>query len=122
MPKPKLVLLISHDAHARAALRRALEAHGYAVGEAMNSREGERTIRRVKPDVAIADLQLQVVESDDEPIERLCQVDRACDCYFVTTGNHASIGGFDFGKLGARGVFLKPVDPAVVIATLDAAG
>jgi DNA-binding NarL/FixJ family response regulator len=118
----KLVLLVSHDAHARAGLRKALEAHGYSVGEAMNGREGERTMRRVKPDVVIADLQLEVVESGAAPIEHLCGVDRACDVFFVTTGNHASLGEFDFAKLGARGVFLKPIDPAVVIATLDTRG
>jgi DNA-binding NarL/FixJ family response regulator len=117
-----MILLISHDAHTRAGLRRALEAHGYSVGEAMNSREGERTMRRVKTAVAIADLQMEIVEAGESVIGALAGVDSSCALYLITTGNRASIGEFDHTKLGARGVFLKPVDPAVVIATLEAAG
>jgi DNA-binding response OmpR family regulator len=115
-----LVLLVSHDAHTRASLRRVLEAHGYSVGEAMNSREGERTIRRVKPGVVIADLQMEIVEAGESVLETLCDADRDSALYFVTTGTPASAGEFDHARLGARGVFLKPIDPAVVVATLDA--
>jgi DNA-binding response OmpR family regulator len=118
MRSRKLVLLISHDPHARAALRRALEAEGFLVGEAANSAEGERTLRRVHPDAAIADLQLEIVESGEPAIERLRAAAGAALFYLVTSGTYALGGEYNLHHLGVTGVFLKPVDPAIVIATL----
>jgi CheY-like chemotaxis protein len=119
--KRKLILLISHDPHARAILRRALEGEGFLVGEAANSAEGERTIRRVAPDVSIADLQMEIVESGAPVIERLRAAGDSGLFYLVTTGTYALGGEYDAQHLGVTGVFLKPVDPAVVIATLTSA-
>src|ERR1700685_2923071 len=117
----KLILLISHAPHARAILRRALEAEGFLVGEAANSKEGERTIRRVNPDAAIADLQMEIVEAGERAIEQLCQAGGDRLFYLVTTGPDALSGEFNLHQLGVTGVFLKPVDPAIVIATLKTA-
>lgn len=114
----KLVLLISHDPHLRAILRRALEAEGYLVGEAANSTEGVRTIQRVKPDAVIADLQMEVVESGDRVIEKLRAANAGHVLYLVTSGTDALSDQFDTHRLGVAGIFLKPVDPAVVIAAL----
>lgn len=75
MIKRKLILLISHDPHARAVVRCALEAEGFLVGEAANGKEGERTIRRVQPDAVIGYLQLEIVEGGESVIERLREAD-----------------------------------------------
>lgn len=117
----KLILLISHDPHARAILRRALEVEGFLVGEAANSKEGARTIRRVKPDAAIVDLQMEIVESGERVIETLHDAGERSLFYLVTTGADALSGEFSLHQLGVTGVFLKPVDPAIVIQTLKAA-
>jgi DNA-binding NarL/FixJ family response regulator len=116
-----LILLISHDPHARASLRRALEGEGFLVGEAANSAEGERTIRRVQPDVSIADLQMEIVESGVPAIETLRAAAAPGLFYLVTTGTYALAGEYDLHHLGVTGIFLKPVDAAIVIATLRAA-
>ena len=52
----RTILLVDADPHARAALRVALEAADFSVGEAANDREGERTALRIKPDAIIAEL------------------------------------------------------------------
>ena len=121
MRKRRLILLISHDPHARATLRRALESAGFLVGEAANSAEGERTIRRVRPDVSIADLQMEIVESGVPAIERLRAAGEPALFYLATTGTYALAGEYDLHQLGVTGIFLKPVDPAIVIATLRSA-
>ena len=120
MTDRKLILLISHDAHARASLRRALEAQGFLVGEAANGREGERTIRRVKPDAAIADLQMEVVEGGAGVIERLHAAATDTLLYLATTGDAATLA-FSQHALGVTGMFLKPVDPAIAGQTLRVA-
>jgi DNA-binding response OmpR family regulator len=113
----KLVLLISHDAHARALLRRALEAQGFLVGEAANGNEGERTIRRVKPDAAIADLQMEIVESGAHVVESLHEAGNATLLYLMTSGD-AAILDVGLDRLGVAGMFLKPVDALIVGRTL----
>ncbi len=118
--KRKLVLLISHEPHPRAILRRALEAAGFVVGEASNGKEGERTIRRVKPDAAIADLQMEIVEGGDGVIERIRSGDADTLLYLVTTGD-ASTLEFSLHQLGVTGMFLKPVDSDIVVSTLKMA-
>lgn len=118
LAKRRLVLLISHDPHGRAVLRRALEAEGFLVGESANSREGERTIRRVKPDVAIADFQLESVEGEEASIEKLRRADESTLLYLVTTGSNALTGEFNLRELGVAGVFLKPIDPVIVVQAL----
>jgi DNA-binding response OmpR family regulator len=52
----RTILLIDTDPHARAVLRKALEAKRFSVGEAASNREGERTILRIRPDAVLADL------------------------------------------------------------------
>jgi ActR/RegA family two-component response regulator len=116
----KLILLISHDAHARAILRRALEAQGFLVGEAANVKEGERTIRRVKPDAAIADLQMEIVEGGAGVIERLHAAAQDTLLYLATTGDAATLE-FSLHALGVTGMFLKPVDAAIAGHTLNVA-
>lgn len=117
----KLILLISHDPHARAILRRALEADGFSVGEAANSREGERAIRRVQPDASIADLQMEIVELGEPIIERLRAAGPRSLLYLATTGTEALSAEFNLHHLGVTGVFLKPVDAAIVTQTLKSA-
>jgi len=116
----KLILLISHDAHARAILRRELEAQGFLVGEAANGKEGERTIRRVKPDAAIADLQMEIVEGGERVIERLHEASIDTLFYLVTTGDAATLD-YSLHDLGVTGMFLKPVDAVIVGQTLSTA-
>ena len=116
----KLILLVSHDAHARASLRRALEAQGFLVGEAANGNEGERTIRRVKPDAAIADLQMEIVEGGAHVIERLHKAATETLLYLATTGDAATLE-FNLHALGVTGMFLKPLDAAIVGPALNVA-
>jgi DNA-binding response OmpR family regulator len=113
--------LISHDPHARAVLRRALEAEGFSVGEAANSREGERTIRRVRPDASIADLQMEIVELGEPVIERLRDADPQSLFYLMTTGTEALSAEFNLHHYGVTGVFLKPVDTAIVTQVVKSA-
>ena len=116
--KRKTILIIDEDAHARAALRIALEAASFTVGEAATSKEGERTIRRIKPDAVLADLVLEATDASTMISCRLKQSGFDAPFYVVSTAVDALVGTVDLRTLGIAGVFLKPVDSAVVIRTL----
>jgi two-component system OmpR family response regulator len=113
--KRKTILLIDADPHARAVLRTALEAAAFSVGEAANNREGERTILRIKPDAVLADL---LADTGMTISEWLRASDIAIPCYIVSTAGEALSGSIGLHELGVTGVFLKPVDTALVIQTL----
>jgi DNA-binding response OmpR family regulator len=113
----RTILLIDADAHARATLRKALEAADFSVGEAANSREGERTALRIKPDAILAEL----TDSADAGMtisERLKASGSTIPCYIVSTASDALMGSVGLHEIGISGVFLKPVELAIVIQTL----
>jgi DNA-binding response OmpR family regulator len=114
----RTILLVDADAHARAALRLALEAAGFTVGEAATDREGERTALRIKPDAVLADLILDAGDGGPTVAERLHAAGTGIPCYLVSGAADALTGSVGLHELGVSGVFLKPVDAAVVVQTL----
>jgi DNA-binding response OmpR family regulator len=117
-PQRRTILLIDADAHARAALRLALEAAGFSVGEAASGREGERTALRIRPDAVLADLLLDEHGGGPTIAERLHSAATGIPCYIASTAADALMGSVGLQEIGISGVFLKPVDAAVVVQTL----
>jgi two-component system, OmpR family, response regulator len=114
----KTILLVDADAHARAVLRKALEAANFSVGEAANNREGERTALRIKPDAILAELMIDGANDGGPVSERLRAIGSTIPCYIVSTAGEALVGSVGLHEIGASGVFLKPVDTSIVIQTL----
>jgi DNA-binding response OmpR family regulator len=114
----RTILLIDADPHARAALRLALEAANFSVGEAATDHEGERTARRIKPDAILAELMLGGGDGGMTIAEQLHAAASPIPCYIVSTAGDALMGSVGLHELGVAGVFLKPVDTAIVIQTL----
>jgi two-component system OmpR family response regulator len=116
--KRKTILIIDTDPHARATLRTALEAAAFTVGEAANQHEGERTIKRIKPDAVLADLVIDPIDASGLISSKLKQAGISIPFYVVSSAVDALVGNVDLRELGVSGVFLKPVDSAVVVRTL----
>jgi DNA-binding response OmpR family regulator len=114
----RTILLVDADAHARAALRVALEAADFSVGEAANDREGERTALRIKPDAVIAELTLDAGDAGTTIAERLHASNSKIPCYILSSAGDALMGSVGLHEMGISGVFLKPVHAAIVIQTL----
>ncbi len=114
----RTILLVDSDPHARTALRTALEAAGFSVGEAANDREGERTALRIKPDAIPAELMLDVAGAGMTVTERLHASGSTIPCFIVSAAADALMGSIGLHEIGVTGVFLKPVDTAIVVQTL----
>ncbi len=114
----KTILLIDTDPHARAVLRKALEAASFSVGEAANNREGERTIQRIKPDAVLADILADPSDAGLTISEWIRANHSTIPCYIVSTAGDALVGSVGLHELGVTGVFLKPIDAGLVIQTL----
>jgi CheY-like chemotaxis protein len=116
--KRKTILLVDTDPHARAALRNALEGAGFSVGEAANGREGARTTLRIKPDAILADLMMEAMDDSGTTTGRFREAGPNIPFYVVSTASDALVGAVGLHEMGICGVFLKPVDSAIVIQTL----
>ena len=114
----RTILLVDADPHARAVLRKALEAAGFTVGEAATAHEGERTAMRVRPDAILADLMMETIDAGGAIAGKLKASGIEIPVYIVSTASDALIGAVGLHELGISGVFLKPGDPAVIIQTL----
>ncbi len=114
----RTILLIDADPHARAALRLALEAADFSVGEAATDHDGERTAARIKPDAVLAELMLDTRDGGMTIVERLHESGGGIPCYVLSGAGDALMGSVGLHEIGISGVFLKPVDAAVVIQTL----
>lgn len=114
----RTILLIDGDPHARAVLRKALEAENFSVGEAANNKEGERTALRIKPDAILAELITEGPDAGSTIAERLKARGANIPCYVVSAASDALMGSVGLHELGIVGVFLKPVDTDIVIQTL----
>ena len=113
----KTILLIDSDPQARAVLRAALEAADFSVGEAADDHEGERTAARIKPDAVIAEFILDS-GAGMTITERLHADGGDTPCYILSSAADALMGSVGLHEIGISGVFLKPVDTAIVIQTL----
>jgi DNA-binding response OmpR family regulator len=114
----KTILLIDADPHARASLRIALEAADFSVGEAANDQEGERTVLRIKPDAVLVELMLDTSAAGMTLTERLHASGSTIPCFILSSASDALMGSVGLHELGIAGVFLKPVDAAIVVQTL----
>ncbi len=114
----RTILLVDTDAHARAALRIALEAASFSVGEAANDHEGERTALRIKPDAIVAELITDAGGDGRMLSERLHASGSTIPCYILSAAADALTGAIGLHEIGVTGVFLKPADPAIVVQAL----
>ena len=116
--KRKTILLIDSNPHERSILRIALEAVGFTVGESVNGDEGERTTARIKPDAILADSMMETIDAGGTIMDKLRRAGTSAPLYIVSTLGDALVGSVSLQELGIAGVFIKPIDPAIVIQTL----
>jgi len=114
----RTILLIDADPHARKSLRLALEAAGFSVGEAANAHEGQRTLQRITPHAILAELMIDAADHGMTLPERLHAQGSTIPYYILSAGSEALMGAIGLHELGVAGVFLKPVDAAIVVQAL----
>jgi CheY-like chemotaxis protein len=116
----RTILLVDADPHGRAIIRKALEAADFSVGEAANDQEAERTALRIHPDAILAELTGDMAADGRMIAERLKARGSKIPCYIISTASDALVGSTSLHNLGISGVFMKPVDAAIVIQSLNA--
>ena len=115
-----VILCVDDDPDYLEMLRTVLEANGYAVAAAAGAEEALRAYPKEKPDLVIADLMMEEIDSGANFVKELKFLGCTAPIYLLSSVGDAMSLSVDPAELGVDGVFQKPLDPKTLIATLDA--
>jgi CheY-like chemotaxis protein len=116
--EPKTILLVDDDPDVIDALRIVLEKHGYRVVSAASAEEGMLRYREAAPQLIIADLMMEEVDSGTGFVRELKLEGNTAPVYLLSSVGNALHGAVDYASLGLAGVFQKPIDPPTLIAVV----
>ncbi len=121
MKKDKHVILcIDDDRDFLESLRLILEGNGYAMEEAHSAEDGLRAYKASRPDFVIVDLMMEEIDAGVSLVRDLKALGPTPPVYMLSSVGDSLNTTVDFSQLGLTGVLQKPVNPAVLIATLKA--
>lgn len=128
MAERRKVLLIDDDPDFVAANRIALEASGFTVVTASNSRDGAEAAVREQPDVIVADLMMEEMHAGFALVEELMHRDSTSAIPIIMVTSVTTETGFRVDQDGSRPEWLhvrefinKPVDPLTLVRRVSAA-
>jgi DNA-binding response OmpR family regulator len=112
------VLIIDDDPAICESVKAVLDANGFAAETALSGMEGLEAFGRVKPDAVLCDMMMEDVDSGFR-VAKIMRGKRAdVPIYLLSTIGDATAGALDLGGLGFNGVFQKPVDFDLLLASL----
>jgi len=116
--KPKRILIVDDDVDFIAASRVALEAGGFEVLSATDSRRGVQAAEEEKPDLIIMDLMMEQLYAGFSAVEALAAHEKTRDIPIIMVSGVTTETGFRIDEDGQRPAWLKvleflhkPVDP-----------
>lgn len=115
------ILIIDDDDSSRTLLRQILETAGHAVVEAEDGVQGVAQYRRQPTDLLIVDIMMPVKDGMTV-INDITRDDPQAKIIVVTGGGQRGQAEFfcDASRiLGAKRTFLKPIDPAEMLAAIE---
>jgi DNA-binding response OmpR family regulator len=114
----KTILIIDDDPDIRAATRIVLESAGFVVGEASTGAEGLKVAQRIRPDAVLLDLMMETVDAGSKVSAQLKEAGFAAPIFLLSAVGDAVRYNIDGRELGLAGIFQKPIDHKVLLATL----
>ncbi len=119
--KVATVLVVDDDPDVLAAMRMILEANGFACQTASSAEEGLERFQESQPDLILADLMMEEVDSGTGFVRSLRLAGNKAPVFMLSSVGDALSATADPAHLGLAGIFQKPVDPATLVQTLRAA-
>jgi len=115
-----VILYVEDDADYRDSMRTVLEANGYVVIEAASGEEGVRRFKEERPDLVLADLMMEEVDTGTSMVRELKMA--GCDAPIIvaSSAGDALQMSTDYSELGLAAVIQKPVEFDVLLALIKA--
>lgn len=115
-----LILCVDDDPDILQTLQLVLEANGYATVDAASADEGLKQYAAHRPDLVILDMMMEQIDSGSGLASRIRALGGNPLIYLLSSIGDSLAGNTDPTQLGFDGVFQKPINPKVLLATLKA--
>ena len=115
-----VILCIDDDEDVLLSLRMVLEKNDYCVVEAKSAEDGIGEYQRENPDFILVDLMMESIDAGKNFVKELRLLNNTAPIYMLSSVGDSLASNVDFSELGLTGVFQKPIDSKVLLATLRA--
>jgi DNA-binding response OmpR family regulator len=113
-----VILCIDDDSDVLESLRMFLESNDYVMIEASTAEEGLKTYKKETPDFILVDLMMEEVDAGRNFVKELIILGNKVPVYMLSSVGDKLNESVSFSDLGLDGVFQKPVNFNVLLATL----
>jgi DNA-binding response OmpR family regulator len=113
-----VILCVDDDADILDAARTILEAEGFAFVGAPSAEEGLRVYDQSGPDLIIADLMMEEVDSGTGFVKELKLKGNTAPVFMLSSVGDSLSETTDTAELGLAGVLQKPLDPGKLLSVI----
>ena len=113
-----VILHIDDDPDALDSMRIILEQNGFIMEEAESAEEGIRKYKKCHPDLIIADLMMEEIDSGINLVKELKLLDNSAPIYLLSCAGELMYTSIDIADLGFAGVLQKPIIPDNILGIL----
>ncbi|MCK5785167.1 MAG: response regulator [Candidatus Sabulitectum sp.] len=113
-----VVLCVDDDVDMLDALKILVESFGYSFVSASSAEEGLKMFKSEKPDLVMADLMMEEVDSGTGLAKDLKLAGCSVPIFLLSSVGDALRNNANYADLSLTGVFQKPIQPDVLARTL----
>ena len=111
----KLILVIDDDRDMLEAIKIILETAGFAVGLAVDGKQGLEKVVELQPDLILVDMMMETVDAGVKVTEKIQELGYKAPIFLLSSIGEATSYNLDTIALGFAGVIQKPVIPSMLI-------
>ena len=116
----RVVLCVDDDQDFLDSMKTIIECNNYLVDTATSVEEGLRKYKADKPDLVIVDLMMEEVDSGISLVKAIQALGATPPLYMLSSVGDGLTLSTDYTQLGLAGVLQKPINPQILLATLEA--
>ena len=113
-----VILCVDDDTDMLDAMKILIENLGYSIVCASTAEEGLKKFKSENPDLIIADLMMEEVDSGTGLAKDLKLAGCSVPVFLLSSVGNALRNNTDYAELSLTGVFQKPIQPEVLARTL----
>ena len=113
-----VVLHIDDDPDFIDSMQLILEKGGYSHVSASSAEAGVKKFKEVQPDFVIVDLMMEEIDSGVNFVKEVRFLGGKTPVYLLSSAGDQMYTSANYSELGFDGIFQKPIEPEVILATL----
>ena len=114
----KKILIIDDDPDILTSIKAILDSHGFTPVLAMSGSAGVDMFKSQKPDLVLCDMMMETIDAGSKVAGEIRKFDSNVPLYLLSSIGAATASNIEIDQLGFNGVFQKPVDPVILVASL----